>query len=337
MRKTMEALPLFLCLLAAATVATVAGLQDYDGDGGNNFVLDATERPKRSLQFVYPMKNSTRTVGEALKLKCEVRGSPPPSEFRWFVNEAPLVEERGRVKRKDAFPKSGGEGVASSRIRFRELDVHDTGFYRCEASNGADTVSGESILKVTMPRQQSDARQLGGMGFHDANGDNDYFYDEDYDEHDESKLVPQDFPLDFDSHLLKNGIDGLPPHITQPDNSPMPRQNRLTGGGGANLPSLKPTEQAGTCQRYTGTICSEYILPSDLIFVSRGLTQAYIEQKLQAALQVITASPDLRRGCSKYAIKAICLSTLPLCDRQTRKPRKVRSRSVSMSQSHSGV
>ena len=324
----MEALTLFVSLLA-----TVTGLQDYDGEGGN-FILDATERPKSSLQFVYPMKNSTRTVGEALKLKCEVRGSPPPSEFRWFVNEAPLVEERGRVKRKDAFPKSGGEGVASSRIRFRELDVHDTGFYRCEASNGADTVSGESILKVTMPRQQSDARQLGGMGFHNANGDNDYFYDEDYDEHDESKLVPQDFPLDFDSHLLKNGIDGLPPHITHPDNSPMPRQNRLTGGGGANLPSLKPTEQAGTCQRYTGTICSEYIRPSELIFVSRGLTQAYIEQKLQAALQVITASPDLRRECSKYAIKAICLSTLPLCDRQTRKPRKVISHTIPP---HSGM
>ena len=90
---------LFLCLLAV----TVAGLQDYDAEGGGNFILDATEPPKSkssSLQFVYPMKNSTRTVGEALKLKCEVRGSPPPSEFRWFVNEAPLLEERGRVKRK---------------------------------------------------------------------------------------------------------------------------------------------------------------------------------------------------------------------------------------------
>ena len=54
-------------------------------------------------------------------------------------------------------------------------------------------------------------------------------------------------------------------------------------------------------------------------------SQAYIEQKLQAALQVITASPDLRRECSRYAIKAICLSTLPLCDMQTSypKPRKV--------------
>ena len=92
---------LYLCLLAAA----VAGLQDYDAEGGGNFILDATEPPSASkksssLQFVYPMKNSTRAVGEALKLKCEVRGSPPPSEFRWFVNEAPLLEERGRVKRK---------------------------------------------------------------------------------------------------------------------------------------------------------------------------------------------------------------------------------------------
>lgn len=322
----MAAMLFFICLF----VATVTGLQDYDGEGGN-FILDATERPKQSssLQFVYPMKNSTRTVGEALKLKCEVRGSPPPSEFRWFVNEAPLLEERGRVKRKDAFPKGEG-GVATSRIRFRELDVHDTGFYRCEASNGVDTVSGESILKVTMPMRQSDHAR---MGFHDnAHDDHDYFYDDDYDEHDESKLVPQDFPLDFDSHLLKNGIDGLPPHITHPGDSPMPRQNRLTGG--ADLPSLKPTEQAGTCQRYTGTICSEYIRPSELIFVSRGLTQAYIEQKLQAALQVITASPDLRRECSKYAIKAICLSTLPLCDRQTRKPRKVRSHTIPP---HSGM
>ena len=92
---------LYICLFTA----TVAGLQDYDAEGGGNFILDATEPPSAaskssSLQFVYPMKNSTRAVGEALKLKCEVRGSPPPSEFRWFVNEAPLLEERGRVKRK---------------------------------------------------------------------------------------------------------------------------------------------------------------------------------------------------------------------------------------------
>ncbi len=154
----------------------------------------------------------------------------------------------------------------------------------------------------------------------DNAGDDDY-YDDDYDEGDEHGLIPQDFPLDFDSHLVHNGIDGLPDHLSSSNSKmdPPRQQNRLSG----DLPSLKPTEQAGSCQRYAGSICSAYIGASDPIFVSRGLTQTYIERKLQAALQVITASPDLRKECSRYAIKAICLSTLPLCDRQTRKPRKV--------------
>ena len=39
--------------------------------------------------------------------------------------------------------------MAFNRIRFRELDVHDTGFYRCEATNGVQTISGESIVKVS--------------------------------------------------------------------------------------------------------------------------------------------------------------------------------------------
>ena len=86
---------------------------------------------------------------------------------------------------KFSLPKAGSAGgVAASRIRFRSLDVHDTGFYRCEASNGVDTVSGESILKATVTKVD----RVGG--FHAAN-DDDYFYDDDYDEHDESKLVPK--------------------------------------------------------------------------------------------------------------------------------------------------
>jgi hypothetical protein len=60
------------------------------------------------------------------------------------------------------------------------------------------------------------------------------------------------------------------------------------------------------------------------LFPKQGLTQDYIEKKLQAAFQVITNSPDLSKNCAQYAIPAICLSTLPLCDSQTQRPRKVR-------------
>ena len=89
-----------------------------------------------------------------------------------------------------------------------------------------------------------------------------------------------------------------------------------------DLPSLKPNERAGRCQPYTGSVCREH-LGTNYIFVSQGLTQDYIEQKLQASLQVISNSPELSKECAKYAIPAICLSTLPLCDTQTQKPRKV--------------
>ena len=68
---------------------------------------------------------------------------------------------------------------------------------------------------------------------------------------------------------------------------------------------------------------SEDIYGSEYIYVSQGLNQDYIEQKLQASLQVISKSSELSEECAKYAIPAICLSTLPLCDTQTQKPRKV--------------
>ena len=91
-----------------------------------------------------------------------------------------------------------------------------------------------------------------------------------------------------------------------------------------NVPSLKPNERAGQCQRYTGSVCQEHLV-NNFIFVSEGLTQDYIEQKLQASLQVIKKSSELSKNCAKYAIPAICLSTLPLCDVSTQKPRKVRT------------
>ena len=50
---------------------------------------------------------------------------------------------------------------------------------------------------------------------------------------------------------------------------------------------------SGSCQRYTGTVCSQYIGTNSFIFVSQGLTQTYIEAKLKAAFKVITNSPQV--------------------------------------------
>ena len=79
------------------------------------------------LVFVEPMKNYSKVVGDSLKIRCVARGQPPVSQFKWFKNEAPLEEERGRVRIRS---KTGSGDTQWSRIRFTELETMDMGFYR---------------------------------------------------------------------------------------------------------------------------------------------------------------------------------------------------------------
>ena len=99
--------------------------------------------PSNGLAFVRNLKDLAREVGEGLKVKCEVEGSPPATKFHWFKNEAPLKEEPGRVKVKDWLK---GTESQWSILRFRELESLDTGFYRCEASNGQTTMVNRELV-----------------------------------------------------------------------------------------------------------------------------------------------------------------------------------------------
>ena len=78
-----------------------------------------------------------------------VRGKPPVTRFKWFKNEAPLEEERGRIRIRS---KTDGATDAAqwSRVRFNDLETMDMGFYRCEANNGLETISGETVIKVRL-------------------------------------------------------------------------------------------------------------------------------------------------------------------------------------------
>lgn len=109
---------------------------------------------------------------------------------------------------------------------------------------------------------------------------------------------------------------GQKPHLSQPGNT---NQGRLDL---KHLPNLKPNERAGVCEPYVGTACAKHI-GKDFIYVTDGLSQAYIEQKLLSAFAVITQSPDLTQTCSNFAIPSICYSTFPPCDKRTEKPRKM--------------
>ena len=87
----------------------------------------------------------TKDSGETAKFKCEAEGSPLPNKIKWYKNEAPLIEERGRVTLRRYKPNGGGLG---SRLRISDLNTHDMGFYKCVVQNGEEKINTQGILIV---------------------------------------------------------------------------------------------------------------------------------------------------------------------------------------------
>ena len=87
----------------------------------------------------------TKDAGESVKLKCEANGDPTPTKIKWYKNEAPLLEEKGRLTLRKYKPRHQGLG---SRLRITELTTHDMGFYKCQVSNGKEKIDTQGILIV---------------------------------------------------------------------------------------------------------------------------------------------------------------------------------------------
>lgn len=85
------------------------------------------------------MNNITTSLGQTAELHCHVSGNPPPT-VRWLKNDAPVVQEPRRVSYR---PTPYG-----SRLRIRNLDTTDTGYFQCVAANTYGTVSTTGILFV---------------------------------------------------------------------------------------------------------------------------------------------------------------------------------------------
>ncbi len=272
-----------------------------------------TTAKEKTLTFLKELRNLTREAGDFLKLRCEVSGTVPATKIQWLKNDGPLVEERNRIRIKTSLDGN----VQWSLLKFKVLETLDTAFYECRASNDFDTIKSVGIVTV----------KLGKVNFasNQANfGRNGIDYD------DNAGLLPETysdpaFPgmnnIEFEGGQQPTNFGGnnwMDKHRAKGSQA----SNNNLGGLGGSMPNLKPNARAGNCQPYVGTVCAKYV-GHDYVFISEGLTQQHIEQKLTAALTVITASPDMSESCSHYAIPSICLSTLPLCDRRTEKPREL--------------
>ncbi|XP_029804909.1 inactive tyrosine-protein kinase transmembrane receptor ROR1-like [Suricata suricatta] len=85
------------------------------------------------------MNNITTSLGQTAELHCKVSGNPPPT-IRWFKNDAPVVQEPRRI--------SFRATSYGSRLRIRNLDTTDTGYFQCVATNGKKVVSTTGVLFV---------------------------------------------------------------------------------------------------------------------------------------------------------------------------------------------
>ncbi|KAK2871517.1 hypothetical protein Q8A67_024044 [Cirrhinus molitorella] len=93
------------------------------------------------LEFVEPPNNITIVQGQTATLHCKVAGHPRPS-IRWLKNDAPVVQEQGRI--------SIRKTEAGSKLRIQDLDTTDTGYYQCVASNTIKVISATGVLYVRL-------------------------------------------------------------------------------------------------------------------------------------------------------------------------------------------
>lgn len=91
------------------------------------------------IRLEAPMNNITTSLGHTAELFCRVSGNPPPI-VRWLKNDAPVEQEPRRVSYRST--------LYGSRLRIRNLDTTDTGYFQCVATNSQGTVSTTGVLFV---------------------------------------------------------------------------------------------------------------------------------------------------------------------------------------------
>ncbi|XP_028318370.1 tyrosine-protein kinase transmembrane receptor ROR2 [Gouania willdenowi] len=100
-----------------------------------------TEAHGHFLHFLEPVNNITHFQGQTATLHCKVAGNPRPS-LRWLKNDAPVVQEQGRITIRKT--------DAGSKLRIQDLDTTDTGYYQCVASNSLKAITATGVLYVKL-------------------------------------------------------------------------------------------------------------------------------------------------------------------------------------------
>lgn len=270
-----------------ATVTTDFDLgDDYDDiddeDDYNDEYLELNSTTNGTLQFVRELGNLTKTTGDSIKLRCEVKNlniSFPKVQFAWYHDFVQITNSK-RIKIKNRQIPESNNYV--SMLRISDLEVTDKGFYKCRAFNGISKIYSEGVLDVS--------NKLGTVASEVPTYKS--IFDDGNSQHGSFSGDLTTFYPSFEKRTKAN--DEFYSTIANPV---LPRLSEQT----INNPNLfektltkvhkVPTYNTSVplCQLYTGGTCRSY-LDNHYVFIQPPFTQEDIESKLESAILVVSQS-----------------------------------------------
>ncbi|CAD5210914.1 unnamed protein product [Bursaphelenchus okinawaensis] len=241
------------------------------------------KRPYIRLNSNLP--NVTRHTGGEVRLKCEAVGSPQPITFAWLKNHAPIEKSRKvKVRNREFW----------SKLVITDLDVLDSGYYQCTATNSAGSVNTTSVLRVNTappnakPKPSSSVnKQHKNLELDDEYGD---YFDEqrNVDQFDDMFSVPN-----------SAGGNGYAPM------QEMANERWLDG----------TTLTKGQCVPYKGRACANFLTGRYIIVTTENRDEIYdVDHHISAAMMFIHKMPDVSEQCKKYSHAVACYHRYKVCD-----------------------
>ncbi|GMR36468.1 hypothetical protein PMAYCL1PPCAC_06663 [Pristionchus mayeri] len=254
--------------------------------GDYNDTMDGSSSGSRPyLRLTTSLRNITRNSGTDVRLRCDAIGTPPIS-FEWKKNHAPVEKsKRVRIRNREN----------TSRLVISSLDVLDSAFYECTASNIAGSVNSTAILKVKNGPSSERVKNRPSTSRGDHN-------EEDYDDYEQDMEDPRGrLPSEEDSDLYT-----VPDHAAGPGFMSAGPSERW-------LDDVKIKE--GQCVLYRGEACRGFLAGRHIRITTKNREDMYdVDRNLRAAVMFINNFDRVKPECKRISHAVACFHMYKVCD-----------------------